>query len=309
MTRLMGASGQESLNVAASLFLGQTEAPLTIRPYLPKLTKSELLTVMTSGMADVSGGTMAAYFAFGIEPKHVLTAVIMTAPGTILLSKMLVPETGLPETGRNVRLDSASHDANLLDAASRGTREGLQLAVQYCRDAHLVPGTHHAPQPGAELCQHLTPKNSWYVARARRVSSGSAVERLSDNRRHLGNANSLERTHCVWRAGCIDKSVSKRAFVIATYALCGFANLSSIGIQLGGIGRWHRNRARTLRSWDSERYSQERWQIFSRLVSRESCYELHDMGTGTEGGGRRPERGRRFSKPGDCPRLRPRGVR
>ena len=98
MEKLMGASGAESLNVAASLFLGQTEAPLTIRPYLPKLTRSELLTVMTSGMAHVSGGVMAAYFAFGVEPRHILTAVIMTAPGTILLSKMLIPETGKPET-------------------------------------------------------------------------------------------------------------------------------------------------------------------------------------------------------------------
>ena len=84
MTRLMGASGAESLNVAASIFMGQTEAPLTIRPFLPDLTKSELMTVMTSGMAHVSGGIMAAYIAFGIEAKHLLAAVIMTAPGTIL---------------------------------------------------------------------------------------------------------------------------------------------------------------------------------------------------------------------------------
>src|SRR5580704_13747783 len=93
MQRVMGASGAESLNVAASIFMGQTEAPLTIRPFLPDLTRSELMTVMTSGMAHVSGGIMAAYIAFGIEPKHLLSAVIMTAPGTILISKMLVPET------------------------------------------------------------------------------------------------------------------------------------------------------------------------------------------------------------------------
>ena len=98
MAWLMGTSGAESLNVAASLFLGQTEAPLTIRPYLPRLTRSELLTVMTSGMAHVSGGVMAAYIAFGIEARHILTAVIMTAPGAILISKMLVPETEKPET-------------------------------------------------------------------------------------------------------------------------------------------------------------------------------------------------------------------
>ena len=96
MTKFMGASGAESLNVAASIFMGQTEAPLTIRPFLPDLTRSELMTVMTSGMAHVSGGIMAAYIAFGIEPKHLLSAVIMTAPGTILMAKMLVPETEKP---------------------------------------------------------------------------------------------------------------------------------------------------------------------------------------------------------------------
>src|SRR4051794_1697290 len=129
MARLMGTSGAESLDVAASLFLGQTEAPLTIRPYLPRLTNSELLTVMTAGMAHVSGGVMAAYFAFGVEPRHILTSVIMTAPGAILLSKMLVPETGRPETLGDVRGDEMRTDANVLDAASRGTRDGLQLSL------------------------------------------------------------------------------------------------------------------------------------------------------------------------------------
>ena len=98
MTRVMGASGAESLNVAASIFMGQTEAPLTIRPFLPDLTRSELMTVMTSGMAHVSGGIMAAYIYFGIDPKHLLSAVIMTAPGTLLMAKMLVPETEEPKT-------------------------------------------------------------------------------------------------------------------------------------------------------------------------------------------------------------------
>src|SRR6202008_1431618 len=102
MIRIMGASGAESLNVAASIFMGQTEAPVTIRPFLPELTRSELMTVMTSGMAHVSGSIMAAYFAFGAEPRHVLSAVLMTAPGTILLSKMLVPETEQPKTAGKV---------------------------------------------------------------------------------------------------------------------------------------------------------------------------------------------------------------
>ena len=120
MARLMGASGAESLNVAASLFLGQTEAPLTIRPYLPRLTRSELLTVMTSGMAHVSGGVMAAYFAFGVEPRHILTAVIMTAPGTILLSKMLIPETEKPETLGHVRARRASGPTPTCSTPPRG---------------------------------------------------------------------------------------------------------------------------------------------------------------------------------------------
>ncbi len=103
MNKVMGASGAESLNVAASIFMGQTEAPLTIRPYLAAMTQSELMTVMTSGMAHISGGIMAAYIAFGIEPKHLLTAVIMTAPGTLMMAKMFVPETGTPQTQGSVK--------------------------------------------------------------------------------------------------------------------------------------------------------------------------------------------------------------
>src|SRR5215468_2944762 len=129
MTRVMGASGAESLNVAASIFMGQTEAPLTIRPFLPDMTQSELMTVMTSGMAHISGGIMAAYILFGIEAKHLLTAVIMTAPGTIMLAKMLVPETETPKTMGSVRLEVERTDVNVIDAAGRGTGEGLHLAL------------------------------------------------------------------------------------------------------------------------------------------------------------------------------------
>jgi len=124
MTRLIGASGAESLNVAASIFMGQTEAPLTIRPFLSDLTNSELMTVMTSGMAHVSGGIMAAYIAFGIDPKHLLSAVIMTAPGTLLMAKMLVPETETPKTAGRVVMseeeEAAEKSENLLGAIARG---------------------------------------------------------------------------------------------------------------------------------------------------------------------------------------------
>ena len=102
----MGASGAESLDVAASIFMGQTEAPLTIRPYLPSLTRSELMTVMTAGMAHVSGGIMGAYILYGVEAKHLLSAVIMTAPGTILMAKMFVPETEEPVTSPHRKADA-----------------------------------------------------------------------------------------------------------------------------------------------------------------------------------------------------------
>src|SRR5467141_1777160 len=118
MTRLMGASGAESLNVAASIFMGQTEAPLTIRPYLNKLTKSELMVVMTSGMAHISGAVMAAYVLVGhVDMLHLLTAVIMTAPATIMLAKMFIPETGTPRTAGKVEIKLEQTDVNIIDAA------------------------------------------------------------------------------------------------------------------------------------------------------------------------------------------------
>src|ERR1700691_4011674 len=129
MTTLMGASGAESLNVAASIFMGQTEAPLSIRPFLPDVTRSELMTVMTSGMAHVSGGIMAAYIAFGIKAEHLLAAVIMTAPGTLLMAKMLVPETEVPLTAGRVEMPEMEKEANFLGAISRGTVESLPHAL------------------------------------------------------------------------------------------------------------------------------------------------------------------------------------
>ena len=130
MTAVMGASGAESLNLAASIFMGQTEAPLTIRPFLPELTTSELMTVMTSGMAHISGGMMAAYMRVGgADPKNLLTAVIMTAPGTLLIAKMLVPETEKPLTAGHVQMPEMEKESNVLGAIARGTQDGLHLAL------------------------------------------------------------------------------------------------------------------------------------------------------------------------------------
>ena len=153
MHRVMRASGAESLNVAASIFMGQTEAPLTIRPYLPEMTQSELMTVMTSGMAHISGGIMAAYILFGVEAKHLLTAVIMTAPGTIMMAKMFVPETEVPKTmgsgaarGREDRRQRHRRG---------GARHGRRAAprAERRRDADLVPRAGRAGQRAARAAR------------------------------------------------------------------------------------------------------------------------------------------------------------
>ena len=149
MHRVMSASGAESLNVAASIFMGQTEAPLTIRPYLPEMTQSELMTVMTSGMAHISGGIMAAYIAFGIEARHLLTAVIMTAPGTIMMAKMLVPETEVPKTmGSGDAEGRADRRQRHRRRRPRHRRRAASRA-QRRRDADLVSRADRAAQRDA----------------------------------------------------------------------------------------------------------------------------------------------------------------
>jgi CNT family concentrative nucleoside transporter len=127
--KILGSSGAETLNAAASIFLGQTEAPLVIRPYLPRLTRSELAVVMVSGMGLVSGGILGAYKAAGCDLRDLLTAILMSFPATIFLTKMFVPEMGDPETLGTLKVSNERIDSNVLDAAARGTREGMMLAA------------------------------------------------------------------------------------------------------------------------------------------------------------------------------------
>ena len=238
MAWLMGTSGAESLNVAASLFLGQTEAPLTIRPYLAKLTNSELLTVMTSGMAHVSGGVMAAYFAFGVEPRHILTAVIMTAPGAILLSKVLVPETERPETLGTVHAAEVSADANVLDAAARGTRDGLHLALNIAAILISFLGLVALMNKGlAFFGTSLQGIVGWAMAPVAYLL-GVPWEDCKAVGKLLGTRTVLNELIAFSDLGQLIKNnvLIERSVVISSFALCGFANISSIGIQLGGIG-------------------------------------------------------------------------
>jgi CNT family concentrative nucleoside transporter len=242
MTRLMGASGAESLDVAASIFMGQTEAPLTIRPYLNKMTESELMCVMTAGMAHVSGSIMAAYIAFGVEAKHLLAAVIMTAPGTILLAKMMVPETGQPETAGTVKLDGERPDANVIGAAARGTTEGLHLALNV--GAMLISFLALI----ALLDAVLGRAGGWfglslslerilgYAFMPLALVMGVPWKDAFAVGDLLGTRMVLNELIAYSRLGPLKATLDPRTFTIATYALCGFANFSSIGIQIGGIG-------------------------------------------------------------------------
>jgi CNT family concentrative nucleoside transporter len=251
MHRVMRASGAESLNVAASIFMGQTEAPLTIRPYLPEMTQSELMTVMTSGMAHISGGIMAAYILFGVEAKHLLTAVIMTAPGTIMMAKMMVPETETPKTMGSVKLEVERTDVNVIDAAGRGTGEGLQLALNVgamlisflALIALLNAILHTVPLAGAPLS--LERIFGWVfapVAWAMGVpwKDAPAIGNL------LGTRMAVNEFVAYSQLGPMKASLDPKSFTIATFALCGFANFSSIGIQIGGIGALAPNRRHDL---------------------------------------------------------------
>jgi CNT family concentrative nucleoside transporter len=252
MTRVMGASGAESLNVAASIFMGQTEAPLTIRPFLPDLTRSELMTVMTSGMAHVSGGIMAAYIAFGIEPKHLLSAVIMTAPGTLLMAKMLVPETEKPKTAGRVVLseeeERTEKEENLLGAVARGTTDGLHLALNIAAmlisflalialingimgGIHSWLGSHGVfwfPESLEKIFGVLFAPVAWVI--------GVPWHDCPIVGNLLGTRMVLNELVAFSMLGPQRAVLDPRSFTIATFALCGFANLSSIGIQIGGIG-------------------------------------------------------------------------
>jgi len=243
MSRTLGVSGAESTNVAASIFMGQTEAPLTIRPFLARLTRSELMTVMTSGMAHISGAIMAAYIAFGVEARHLLTAVIMTAPGTIMMAKLFEPETDTPETDGNSKIDIPISDVNVVDAAARGTTEGLHLMlnviamlVSFIALVALTNGAMGAIHGWVGwFPESLQVVLSWagrpiaWVMGVSWADSGS-VGGL------LGTRAVLNEFVAFAQLGQLKGTIDPRSFTIASFALAGFANFSSVGIQIGGIG-------------------------------------------------------------------------
>jgi len=250
MQKVMSVSGAESLNVAASIFMGQTEAPLTIKPFLAGMTESELFTIMTCGMAHVSGAVMAAYVGVGhVEIRHLLTAVIMTAPATIMLAKIFIPETGKPATAGKVEINVEKTAVNVIDAAAQGAGDGLRLVLNI--GAMLIAflalialmngimGWAHGqvgwfPESLQKVFGWIFAPIAWLLGVP--WQDAGAIGSL------LGTRLITNEMVAFQQLGPMKDHLAKQSFTIATFALCGFANLSSIAIQIGGIGALAPNR-------------------------------------------------------------------
>jgi concentrative nucleoside transporter, CNT family len=242
MFRLMRTSGAESLEVVASIVMDQTSAPLVIRPYLAGLTESELLTVMTAGMAHISAAMLGAYVLLGAEARDLLTAVVMTAPGAIMISKMLVPETAKPATAGDARIDSSEKSANVLEAISRGVTDGLFLAltvgamliafVALIAVANGVLGAVHTSLQ--TIFGYVLGPVAWTLgvpwADARTVGNLMATKVV------------LNEFLAFSMLGPLKGHIAPHSFTIASFAICGFSNFGSIGIQIGALGSLAPNR-------------------------------------------------------------------
>jgi CNT family concentrative nucleoside transporter len=258
MRRAMGTSGAETLSAAANIFMGQTEAPLLIKPYLPRLTRSELLCVMTGGMATIAGGVAAVYAKLGADAGHpemaghLLTASAMNAPAALLIAKILLPETELSETAGRAAADPPRTTTNSLDALCRGASDGLMLALNVV--AMLI-----AFVAVVALANHLLTWPQEALARAR-GSVGAEFTPVTLQTllgwvnapfawlmgvpwadcatvgRALGERIVLNEFFGYLTLTGSAEALSPRGFVLGTYALCGFANFASVAIQVGGIG-------------------------------------------------------------------------
>ncbi|RKD27143.1 concentrative nucleoside transporter, CNT family [Caminicella sporogenes DSM 14501] len=245
MAKLLGTSGAESLSAAANIFVGQTEAPLVIKPFIKTMTKSELLTIMTGGMATVAGGVMAGYVSMGVEAGHLIAASIMSAPASLIIAKIMVPETETPVTKGKVKVHLDEIDANIIDAAARGTTEGLKLALNVgamlLSFIALVALLNSIIAWFGSLIGMDYLSLEWILGRLfaplayimgiplkDAIAAGNLLgQKIVINEFFAyANLSELIKNH----------EISKRTIVILTYALCGFANFSSIGIQVGGIG-------------------------------------------------------------------------
>ena len=250
MRRLMGTSGAETLSAAANVFMGQTEAPLLVRPYIPRMTRSELLCLMTGGMATIAGGVAAVYARMGAEAGHpemaghLLTASVLNAPAALLVSKILAPETEVSETAAGHLQDPPRTTVNSLDALCQGAAEGLRLSlnvlamlIAFVAVVALVNALLAWPQTRLGVAEPVTLQIllGWLNAPFAWLLGVPAQDCLSVGR-ILGERIVLNEFIGYATLTHPDTVLTPRGFTLATYALCGFANFTSIAIQVGGIG-------------------------------------------------------------------------
>ena len=264
INRFMKASGAETLDVAANIFMGQTEAPLTIKPYLANLTRSELFTVMVSGMCHCSAGILIVYVSVaGVDARHLLASVIMTAPGAIMLAKMVIPETGTPETAQGAAIAKSEENrpVNVIDAAARGASEGMLLAanvaamlIAFIALIALLNGlwsslrgagianTSGTAQGIITAVPGSIQQLLGYVFAPIAFITGVPWNEAVQVGNLLGTRIVLNEFVGYIELGKIKTILSAKSFLISTYLLCGFGSLTSIAIQAGGIGALIPNR-------------------------------------------------------------------
>ena len=263
ITKVMRVSGAETTSVCASVFIGQTEAPLTVRPYIPRMTESELITMMIGGMAHIAGGVLAAYVGMlgGGDPaaqayyaKHLLAASIMAAPATLVIAKLLVPETGTPLTRGTVKMEVEKTSSNIIDAAAAGAADGLKLALNIgamllafialiaLLNAPLtwigeVTGLAQAlgkPTNLATIFGYVLAPLAWVIGTP--WADATTVGSLIGQKVVINEFVAYLQLSEIINGNVAGVTLSDEGRLIATYALCGFANFSSIAIQIGGIG-------------------------------------------------------------------------
>lgn len=248
MQRTLRTSGAESLAAAANIFVGMTEAPLVVKPYIAKMTMSELNALMVGGFATIAGSVLAAYVKMGIDPTHLLTASIMSAPAALMVAKMMEPETGKPETLGLTKVDVPIESTNLVEATAMGATDGMKLAINV--GAMIIAfiallamfngiigwcGEYFFDQKWsleAGLSYVFWPF-AWLVG-IEQADCFKAGELLG--LRFVANEFIAYDLLAKWAKPDSGIVLSERSKVLLTYALCGFANLGSIGIQIGGIG-------------------------------------------------------------------------
>ncbi|MFO1482406.1 MAG: nucleoside transporter C-terminal domain-containing protein [Verrucomicrobiaceae bacterium] len=246
MRRVMRTSGSETLAAAANIFMGQTEAPLVIKPYLARMTRSELMCLMVGGMATIAGGVLAAYVSFGVSAGHLLTASVMSAPAAMMMAKILLPETEESETAHGAHKPIERETANGIDALCHGASDGMKLAinvlamliafvavvalVNYLLSLGLRVCGQNVPQPLQLVLGWLNAPCAWLMGVP--WADCEKVGALLGERVVLNEFFAYLHLGSEIKAGAI----SPRGVEITTYALCGFANFASIAIQIGGIG-------------------------------------------------------------------------